>query len=117
MYSPRVVLTSLVWLMLVGLVACGAGDKKPPVLRSIAITPTMPTVAAGTSLQLTATGMFSDATTMDLSAMVTWSSSAPAIASVNATGLLQGLKVGGTTITAALGAISGTTNATVTAAI
>jgi len=119
MRSPRVVLISLVWLVVVGLVACGDNGhgKPPPVLRSIAITPTMPTVAAGTSLQLTAMGTYSDATTADLSAMVTWSSSASAIASVNATGLLQGLTVGGTTIIAALGAINGTTNATVTAAI
>ena len=52
----------------------------PAVLRSIAITPSMPSIAAGTSVQLTATGMYSDATTADLSATVIWSSSAPAIA-------------------------------------
>ena len=120
MYSPRVLRTSLVWLVLVGLVACGGkgGDGPPPVvLRSIAITPTMPTVAAGTSVQLTATGMYSDATTTDLSAMVTWSSSATTVATVSATGLLEGLKVGGTTITATYGAVSGTATATVTAAV
>ncbi len=87
------------------------------VLRSIAITPTMPTVAAGTSVQLTATGMYSDATTADLTAMVTWSSSATAIATVSSTGLLAGLTVGGTTITATYSGVSGTTNATVTAAL
>jgi uncharacterized protein YjdB len=88
----------------------------PAVLRSIAIAPAMPSLAAGTSVRLTATGMYSDATMADLSATVTWSSSATAVATVNATGLLTGLTVGGTTITAAYGAISGTTNATVTAA-
>jgi uncharacterized protein YjdB len=89
----------------------------PAVLRSIAIMPVMPSVAAGTSVQLTATGTYSDATTAVLSAMVTWSSSATATATVDATGSLKGLKVGTTTITAKLGAITGTVDATVTAAL
>ncbi len=88
----------------------------PAVLRSISITPVMPTVTAGTSVQLTATGVFSDATTADLSAMVTWSWSSSSIATVSATGLLKGLTVGNTTITATFGAVSGTTSATVAAA-
>jgi uncharacterized protein YjdB len=120
MHSPRGVLRALVWFLLVGLAACGGnggGGPPPVVLRSIAITPAMPSVAAGTSVQLTATGMYSDATTMDLSAMVTWSSSAIATATVSATGLLEGLKAGGATITATFGAVSGTANATVTAAV
>ena len=108
------------WILLVGLVACGGnggGGPPPVVLQSIAITPPMPSVAAGTSMQLTATGMYSNATTMDLSAMVTWSSSAIATATVNPAGLLQGLKAGGTTITATFGGVNGTANATVTAAV
>jgi uncharacterized protein YjdB len=89
----------------------------PPVLRSLAITPTAPMIAAGTSMALTATGTYSDKTTANLSAMVTWSSSATAVATVDATGSLKGLTVGSATITAKLGAISGTTGAMITSAL
>lgn len=88
----------------------------PAVLLSIAVTPARPTFAAGTDAQLIATGTYGDATTIDLSAMVKWSSSGPTIATVGETGVMQGVAAGNATITARLGTISGTANATVTAA-
>ena len=85
-------------------------------LESIAITPPDPSLAAGTSTQLTATGTYSDGTTADLSATATWSSATPSVATVSATGELTGVAVGTSVITAAVGGVSGTTTATVTAA-
>ncbi len=76
-------------------------------LQSISLGATI-TIAAGISTQLSAIGSYSDGSTQDLSATVTWMSSASAVATVNASGNLTGLGIGNATITATLGAISGT---------
>ena len=89
-------------------------------LTSIAVTPTNPSIANGTTRQFTATGTFSDSTTQDLTTQVTWSSSATGVATISNAGGSQGLAssvaVGSTTITATLGLVSGNTTLTVTAA-
>ena len=43
-------------------------------LVSIGVTPADPSIADGTAQQFTATGVYSDASTQDLTAQVTWSS-------------------------------------------
>jgi hypothetical protein len=83
-------------------------------LTSIAITPLDPSNALGTTRQFTAIGTFSNTTTQDLSTQVTWTSGTPAIATINSAGLATTLAVGDTVITAASGAISGTTTLHVT---
>src|SRR6266516_1554979 len=89
-------------------------------LSSIAVTPTNPSIANGTTRQFTATGTFSDSTTQDLTTQVTWSSSSTAVATISNAGGSQGLATsvaaGTTTITATLGGVSGSTTLTVTAA-
>jgi hypothetical protein len=60
----------------------------------IEITPPKPSIAKGTSLQLTATATLSDGTTEDLIGLVSWSVSPTNLATVNATGLLTGVEVG-----------------------
>ena len=89
-------------------------------LTSITITPANSSIAMGTSEQLKATGNFSDGTTQDLTAFVTWTSSNTALVTVSNTagsqGLAMGIGAGSATITAALGAVSGTTTLTVTSA-
>jgi uncharacterized repeat protein (TIGR01451 family) len=91
------------------------------VLVAIEVTPTNPSVAAGNSLQLTATGTFSDGSTHDVTAVVAWSSSAPAVATVSngagSEGLATGVAVGMTEITANFGSVSGATMLTVTEAV
>ena len=83
-------------------------------LVSIAVTPATGTVPAGRPLQFYATGIYTDGSTQDLTSSVTWSSSAPPVATINAAGLASGLIVGSTTITAASGAAQGTALLTVT---
>ncbi|HTF99819.1 MAG TPA: Ig-like domain-containing protein, partial [Nitrospirota bacterium] len=89
-------------------------------LASIQITPTNPTIAKGTSQQFTATGIFSDNSTQDLTTTVTWSSSKTGIASISNTsdtnGLAAGLATGSTVITAQYGGFTASTNLTITAA-
>jgi len=207
MHSPRVLLTSLVWFLLVGVVACGDNPSKAPpsitltpsaitvkagesvevtasyldsdgvstaasdatftiagttiasvttgsgghatvkglaegktvlsvsgqdvtatfnvtvtaapvaTLSSIEVTPTNGMIALGTTQQMTATGVYSDASTKDLTAEATWSSSAVDHATIDATGIAHSVGVGATTITATVGTVSGSAQLTVTEAV
>ncbi len=89
-------------------------------LASIAVTPTNPTLAKGTNDQLTAIGTYTDNTTQDLTASVTWNSTMPGVATVSGAldteGRLTAVLEGTTTVTATVGAIVGGTTVTVTAA-
>ena len=82
-------------------------------LQSIAVTPANPSMAIGTTRQFTATGTFSDSSTQDITTSVLWSSSAPTVATINNQGTATSIKVGTSTITATLGAASGSTTLTV----
>jgi hypothetical protein len=90
-----------------GTLVTGTTTVSVPALVSIAINPAEPTVLQGGTLQLSATGTYSDASTMDLTNRVTWTSANPTMVSVNSTGLIAGNAVGFSTITATLGTISG----------
>ena len=77
---------------------------------SIAVSPTSPSIALGTQQQFQATVTYSDNSTGPGTTGVSWTSSAPAVATINATsGLALSLAIGPTTITAALGTVQGTT--------
>lgn len=86
------------------------------------VTPTAPALALGTSIAFTATGTFSDATTQDLTAAVTWESDDALVATVsNAAGdegtvATLGLGLALVTATHVAGGVSGSTSLTVTAA-
>src|SRR5450432_2525907 len=85
-------------------------------LVSIAVMPSMPSIAKGSTQQFTATGSYDDATTKDLTATVTWSSATTAKATISAAGLATAVAAGTSVISAALGAVSGSTTLTVTGA-
>ncbi len=90
-------------------------------LMSIEVTPPAPSIAKGTSVQLTATGVFSDHTTQNLTSQVTWTSSDTSVAMFSSTtgsrGLVAGTGVGSVHISAHLnGVASPSLNMTVTAA-
>ena len=97
---------------------CGGGGYgggsmyTTPTLTSITITPSSGVViigASATTAQLTATGNYSNGTTADLTTLVTWTSVAPGTASVgSSTGLVTGVAVGTTNITAAMPSLYGT---------
>lgn len=99
----------------------------PATLVSITVAPANPSIALGSSQQFTATGTYSDTTTQDLTASVTWSSSPSSVALIgNATssaGKATSLTTGSATITATMnttqpiaGTISGSATLTVSAA-
>jgi Big-like domain-containing protein len=94
----------------------GGMDAPPKTLSRIEVTPINPHTPVGVKLQLTATGVYSDATTKDLTSQVAWTSSSAANVMVAATGIASAMAVGDATITAKLDSVSGTTTVTATAA-
>ena len=77
----------------------------PAALVSIAVSPFNTSIARGTTQQFSALGTYTDASTQDLTASVTWSASAGA--TITAGGLATGTIVGVPVITATSGTISG----------
>jgi uncharacterized protein YjdB len=86
------------------------------VLASIEVTPPILRIAAGRTALMTATGVYSDNSTQNLS-QVTWTSSNSAVASVSSGGVATAVGVGTATISASSGAVSGSTTLTVTGAV
>lgn len=86
------------------------------VLASIAITPDTPSVPLGLLQPFTATGTYSDSSTHDITATVTWASSNASIASISASGQATARNLGSTSISAKLGSIQDSTTMTVSAA-
>jgi len=82
-------------------------------LTSIAVTPVNPTIQAGSTQQVTATGTYSDGSTQNVTAQVVWSSSNTTVATINNSGTVSGLSAGTSIITAAIGSLSDHTTVTV----
>ena len=85
----------------------------PAELTTMTVSPDAPTIVVGETLSFTATGTYTDGTTQNLTATVTWSSSNQAVALIDTTGVATAIGGGTTTITATSGAISGSTWLTV----
>lgn len=85
-------------------------------LVSIAVTPVNPSISDGATVQLKATGTYSDGSMKDLTNEVSWISSSETIAHVDNTvspGLVTGIAGGGAMMTATLGTVSGADSVTV----
>ena len=109
----RLLLVLPIILPIVLLTACGGGGTTPSpsaststagasavTLNSVSLSPgTPPALAVGKTQQLTVTGSFSDGSTAAVSSGQTFTSSNPAVATVNATGLVTTVGVGTTTVT------------------
>jgi hypothetical protein len=107
----------IVTVMALLVVLAGCGDAHLPYITSIAVLPADPNVAAGSTQQFTAQGTFSDNAIRDVSSLVTWSSSTPAVATISNSGLATTFVSGTTVITASWfpvsGEVSGSTTLTV----
>jgi hypothetical protein len=115
----RFPVTLVVLLAVAALVSCSSS----PTLSSISITPNSATVpAAGDTVQFTAMGTYTQgahpSSTRDITSSVTWASTTPAIATINASGLATGVSSGTTSVTAtsttSSGPVVGTASLTVT---
>jgi hypothetical protein len=84
-------------------------------LLSISVTPAGAAVPLATSQQFVANGSFDDGTQQDISETANWTSSSPTIARIRSLGVVTGIGLGSTMITANSGAVNGTASATVDA--
>jgi hypothetical protein len=116
------ILAAVAVAIIVGIMACPGGRHSggsAPALVSVTVTPTNPTIALGTTRQFVATGILTDGTTTDLTAVADWTSSGAAGAISMAAGdrgLATALGVGSTAITATFSGMSGSTTLTVSSA-
>jgi hypothetical protein len=85
-------------------------------LTSVAVSPQNPSAIVGGTVQLTATGAFSDGSTQDLTSSATWISGTTATASINSSGKATAVAPGTTVISAGTNGHSASTTLTVTAA-
>ena len=101
-------------LLLLSPIVFLAGCSNPRGLDSIQVAPTAQALAVGQTAQLTATGTYGNAghpSTQTLTSGVSWSSSAPAVATVNSSGMVTAVGAGSTTITANAAAFNGPVSA------
>jgi len=105
--SARAVGSSTITASLVGIQGYASLSVTPPVVVSIAVSPTSATVPVGGSQQYTATGTLSDGSTSNLTTSATWSSSNGGVATVSA-GLARVAGAGSATISASSGGKTGT---------
>jgi len=105
----------VIGLLALGLISCGDGNSgrsSQPAVQSIAVTPNPFATGVGFARQLTAIGTLSDGSQVDLTASATWTSAFPSTATVTA-GLVTGVAIGSTAITATSAGVSGMTTLTV----
>jgi uncharacterized protein YjdB len=96
-------------LLAFAMAACAAtaGPPAPPVLTTITVGPSdAPALDPQATLQITATGAYSDATTRDVTSVVTWSSDMAGVAMIDASGLVTGVAQGMAHVTATSGSIT-----------
>lgn len=98
------------------IVGTGTVTVNAPSLSSITITPSVFSISAGLTKQLSAQGVYSDGTSQDITGQVTWKSGTTGAATIDAAGLVTGVSAGTSTITASLNSKQGTALATVTTA-
>ncbi len=95
---------------------CGGGHASQPVtMVSITVTPTNASIQASATQQFTATGVFSDSSTEDMTKSVGWTSSNTSKATIQNSGLATGVAGGSVTITAASAGKTGTATLTISA--
>ena len=109
--SPRV-------LLIIGLALPIAGCTNP-LVDSISVSPTSQSVAAGQTVQFTAMGTIGHGknhppTTQNDTDTAAWTSSVPAVAKIDSSGVATGLSAGTTTITASINGYTGSLTASAT---
>jgi hypothetical protein len=98
------------------LLSCAGGNPmqgNSNKLTQILIAPANRSIAKGTGLQLSATGMLANGTSQNLTASVTWTVSPSAVASINAQGALKALGEGVAQVSATYQGMTGTASTTV----
>jgi hypothetical protein len=107
------VLASLVTVLsLVSATSC-TGFFQNPVLQTVTVGPSNLNLNQGATQQMTATGTYNDGSTKNLSTGIVWSSSETSSVSISNSGVVTGVSVGSSTISAQDGTVTGTASVTV----
>ncbi|MDO8263061.1 MAG: Ig-like domain-containing protein [Gallionella sp.] len=113
--SSRGLGLSLLGLIALILSACGGGGATSApasktttttTLASIDITPVSISMLSGSTINLVATGSYSDGTAANLTSQVTWAPANSAIATTSTTGVATAVSPGNTTITASMSGVT-----------
>ncbi len=99
-------------LSLLSATSC-TGFFQNPVLSTVTVGPSNLNLNQGATQQMTATGTYNDGSTKNLTTGVVWSSSDPGFVSISNSGIVTGVSVGSSTITAQDGTVTGTASVTV----
>lgn len=87
----------------------GSGVGGIVTLESIVVTPGTPLIGTTATQQMTATGVYSDTSELDITDEVAWSSGTEATATIDTGGLASAVASGTTVITASFNGVDGTT--------
>src|SRR5438876_6567519 len=100
--------------------ACGGGSQSTssnPVLQSVQVSGSNANLIVGQTQQMKATGAYNTGTSQDLTSSATWASSDSTVATVTTGGMLTAKAAGTCSITAKIGAASGSFNITIAPAL
>ena len=81
----------------------------PAVLESIHVTPEAPSTLEGAADQFSASGLYSDGSTQNLTSLVSWASANPSVATISPAGLASGTTAGASSISATYEGLTGAT--------
>ena len=98
--------TSVITASLAGVSSPGVTLTSSPTLLAIVVTPGNSSVAAGLTEPFTATGIYFDDATHDITDSVTWASALPSVATIDSSGLATTVAVGTSVISASLAGVS-----------
>ncbi len=100
------------------LAACGGGSQSTstnpnPLLQSVQVTGPSANVTVGQTQQMKAMGAYNSGSSQDLTNSATWASSDSTVATVSSSGMLTANAAGNCSITAKVGAVTGSFNISV----
>ena len=110
----RAIIMSAIALGILGLfIGCSSSQ-----VDTLVISPTSQSLAVGETVQFSATGVITHgkhpSTSQNVTALVSWTSSAPSVATISSTGLATAVSPGTSTITASMAGFGGTLSTTAT---
>ena len=120
-FSPVCLITALLQLAI--LCGCGGGGSAgpppppPPTPKSVQISSPGDSIIAGDSVQLSATLLYSDNSSKDVTSTATWGVAPAGIADISASGLLTTVSPGSATVTASFQSFSATAQVFVSAGL
>ena len=79
----------------------------PAILQAISVTAASPSVLEGAIDQLTATGIYSDGSTQNLTTVASWASATPGVATLSPAGLADGITPGASSVSATYQGLTG----------